>query len=265
MRPRIHGSKQTKARLASVATLGLALVVVGALSNARPRVSAAAATLCLVTLVFSWWLEVPERRCSFCWRPRAEVAQLVAGPSASLCDDCIVASGATLNGAARGDEAMAAARRALDSPDCEPRALHNLASATLEARSELEPAALRALLADVTRASTQLCLRPAGGPLDRVVAVMLGTRAELHRRLGEGAAAAEALREASATRWPRRREARGRRSARPGRRAVGRRAPPLPRRTRARAPPVAGVREGQRPARGARFLKRFSRSRRTCR
>jgi hypothetical protein len=74
--------------------------------------------------------------------------------------------------------------------------LHNLASARLEAAEELEPSAFRSLLADVTRALSLLDLQPVSEWLERVRATMEGTRAELHRRLGEGEEASEALREA---------------------------------------------------------------------
>jgi hypothetical protein len=97
MLPRLHGSRQTKERLGLAAPFFLSLVFLCFIWNQALWFSAAAAAACVLTLLVSWLLVVPDARCSLCHRPRAEVVQLVAGTSASVCDDCVVQSGAILN------------------------------------------------------------------------------------------------------------------------------------------------------------------------
>lgn len=51
---------------------------------------------------------IEERReettaCSFCGRTRAEVRRLVAGPSVTICDECVARCNETLAGACRSD------------------------------------------------------------------------------------------------------------------------------------------------------------------
>ena len=54
-------------------------------------------------------------RCSFCRRPEAEVAKLVAGPRVYICDRCVAIATEIMNAPPDPDQPPAAGRRSLRS------------------------------------------------------------------------------------------------------------------------------------------------------